>query len=66
MRWVKMIKRILVHICIICSIVLLTARVFDSYNPYMDFLGHSVWALYCLCFWSLILGVSEIFRKEER
>ena len=48
MRWFETIRKIAAHVCVICSIILLTAWVMDSYNPYMDFTGHSSWAIYAL------------------
>lgn len=33
----------LLHICIICSLVYMIAKVIDWYNPYMDFSGRILW-----------------------
>lgn len=30
----------LLHVCTICSMVCVVAKVLDWYNPYMDFSGH--------------------------
>lgn len=32
--------RFLLHICVICSLVGITAKILDWYNPFMDFAGH--------------------------
>jgi len=34
------IRKYILHICVICSLVCMTAKVLDWYNPYMDFSGH--------------------------
>lgn len=44
------IRSILLHIGVICSLICITAKILDWYNPYMDFTGHIWWlqiALYC-------------------
>ncbi len=61
MRCIEIMKKISLHACVICSIILLTAHVMDSYNPYMDFMGHSSWAVYVMCVCSLFSGIVMIF-----
>lgn len=34
------IRGMLLHLSVICSLVCITARILDYYNPYMDFAGH--------------------------
>ena len=46
MRQKKRIKSILGHICIICGLALMVIQVLDWYNPFMDFMGHSMFLLY--------------------
>lgn len=44
------IRSLLLHIGVICSLICVTAKILDWYNPYMDFTGHIWWlqtALYC-------------------
>lgn len=54
-------------VCIICSVVLLVVQILDWYNPFMDFMGHSVFVLYLLCAGAACLGICEVyFRKPER
>lgn len=65
MRWFETIRKIAAHVCVICSIILLTARVMDSYNPYMDFTGHSSWAIYALCACSLFCGMAIVLGVDR-
>ena len=60
-RW----KRVAGHICVVCSIALLIIQILDWYNPYMDFMGHSMFLLYLLCAGSLGLGASEIYGRKS-
>ena len=63
-----MAKIVLSHVCIICSIVLLAVQVLDWYNPFMDFMGHSMFVLYALCIGAICLGIAEAYinRPEEK
>lgn len=36
------IRGILLHICVVCSLVCMVTKILDYYNPYMDFSGHVV------------------------
>lgn len=36
----KVIRKIMAHLCVICCLVCLTAKILDWYNPFMDFSGH--------------------------
>lgn len=65
MRGIYIIKLILENICIICSIALLAVCVLDWYNPYMNFLGNSLFLLYILCICSVISGGIEIFAGQK-
>ncbi|MGI6010880.1 MAG: hypothetical protein ACOX8H_05200 [Ruminococcus sp.] len=64
MKITELLKTAGYHICIICSIVLLATQVLDWFNPYMDFLGHSMFILDLLCISSICLGVNKIFKKS--
>lgn len=63
MKVLKIIKMIMGHICIICSLALLAVQVLDWYNPFMDFMGHSMILLYPLCISAVFLGAVEIYGK---
>lgn len=54
------------HICVVCSIALLIIQILDWYNPYMDFMGHSMFLLYALCAGSLYLGLCRILGGKRR
>lgn len=34
------IRGFLSHVCVICSLVCIIAKILDWYNPYMNFTGH--------------------------
>ena len=40
MKILSTIRKILLHVCVVCSLVSITAKILDWYNPYMDFSGH--------------------------
>lgn len=57
MRFLRLLQRMIVHICIICSLTIITVHVLDWYNPFMDFEGHARFVLYTLCIGTLISGL---------
>ena len=57
MRFIRFIQRALIHICMICSLIMLVVHILDWYNPFMDFSGHTVLALYILCGGSILSGL---------
>lgn len=65
MRIIRISRFVLSNICIICSAALLTVSVLDWFNPYMDFLGHTIFALYILCFSAAALGVETIILEKQ-
>ena len=66
MKTFRIIKMIMGHICIICSLALLVIQILDWYNPFMDFMGHSMILLYPLCISAAFLGAVELYgRKPE-
>lgn len=40
MNTISTMRKILLHICVVCSLVSITAGILDWYNPYMNFTGH--------------------------
>lgn len=36
-------RGLLLHICVVCSFVCMTAKILDWYNPFMDFSGHTAY-----------------------
>lgn len=66
MKGIDIMKIIAGHVCVICSISLVIIQILDWFNPFMDFMGHSMFLLDALCIASVFLGVCEIyFRKPE-
>ncbi len=59
------IRFVLGNICVVCSIVMVAARILDWYNPYMDFMGHTVFLLYLLCLSSVLLSLDCIFQGQK-
>ena len=41
------VRGILLHVCVVCSFVCITAKILDWYNPYMNFTGH-IWGIQML------------------
>ena len=63
------IRGILLHMCVVCSLVCMAAKILDWYNPYMDFTGH-IWgiqmALYLSALALGIIGTSESLKRSRR
>lgn len=60
-------RGILLHVCVVCSLVCVTAKILDWYNPYMDFTGH-IWGIQMALYLSvIILGVTrkQVSSKQE-
>ena len=51
------IRKILAHVSIVCSISILIMMVLDYYNPLMDFIGHAGAVLILLCGCTLFLQI---------
>lgn len=49
----------LLHVGVVCTLVCITAKILDWYNPYMDFIGHIGWAQSLLYLSVLILALSR-------
>ena len=49
---------------VVCSLILITARILDWYNPYMNFSGHVIPAQMLLCADMIFLTVT--FGKKHR
>lgn len=64
MKILSTIRKILLHVCVVCSLVSITAKILDWYNPYMDFSGHVSGLQMVLYFVVILLAVTE-GRKED-
>lgn len=53
------VRKILVHVCVVCSLVSITAGILDWYNPYMNFTGHISGFQMLLYLVVIVLGVTE-------
>lgn len=61
------VRGILLHVCVVCSLVCVIAKILDWYNPYMDFTGH-IWGIQMALYLSaIILGVTRkcVSSKQE-
>ncbi len=54
----RTIRFLCTQIGVVCSLILITARILDWYNPYMDFSGHVVLAQLFLCADMIFLAVT--------
>lgn len=55
-----MFRKLALHICIICGIACITAKILDWYNPFMDFFGHMIYVLIVFCVSAAALVISKI------
>ena len=63
----RIFRDLLVHLCVICSIVCIVAMVLDWYNPFMDFSGHVAYIRIILYVAVLIAAfVRSGSRKNKR
>ena len=59
------IRGILLHVCVVCSLVCVTAKILDWYNPYMDFTGH-IWGIQMALYLSaILLGVTRKYVSSK-
>lgn len=62
----RLVRRLLLHVCVVCSIVCIAAKILDWYNPYMDFSGH-VWMMQMALYIAvLILGLTRSVGHRRR
>lgn len=60
------IRGILLHVCVICSLVCMTAKILDWYNPYMDFTGH-IWKIQMALYLSaILLGLTRKYVSPKK
>lgn len=59
MRFLGILKKIIAHGCVICSLTMIVVYILDWYNPYMDFAGHATIIQYLLCIFAFLLGISQ-------
>lgn len=55
----RTVREILLHVCVVCSLVCVTAKILDWYNPYMDFTGHIWWIQIALYLSVIVLGITR-------
>lgn len=58
MKILSTIRKILLHVCVVCSLVSITAGILDWYNPYMNFTGHISGIQAVLYLSVIVLGVT--------
>lgn len=54
----SIVRGILLHVCVVCSLVCVVAKILDWYNPYMDFTGHIGGIQMALYLSAIILGIT--------
>lgn len=61
----KYLKFIIDNGCIVFGIAVITFKILDWYNPFMNFLGSAEIIVYLLCAFSVISGFIHIFEKKQ-
>ena len=56
----------LLHFCVICSLICITAKILDYYNPYMDFSGHTYEFQIGLYASVILLEVTRSYKKKRK
>ena len=59
-------RGILLHVCVVCSLVCVTAKVLDWYNPYMNFTGHILGIQMALYLSAIILGITRKYVSSKQ
>lgn len=57
------IREVLLHICVVCCLVCIGAKILDWYNPYMNFTGHIWWIQAILLVSVISIIVLEVIKK---
>lgn len=60
------IRGFLLHVCVICSLVCVAAKILDWYNPYMDFTGHISGIQMALYLFVIILGLTRKYVSSGK
>lgn len=59
------VRGILLHVCVVCSFVCITAKILDWYNPYMNFTGH-IWGIQMVLYLAvIILGATRTYFQTN-
>ena len=59
------VRGILLHVCVVCSFVCITAKILDWYNPYMNFTGH-IWGIQMVLYLAvIILGATRTYLQTK-
>ena len=61
-----MFKRLIPHICIILSLIMLTFFVVDIFNPGMNFVGNDVFKILLLIYGLATIAASAFLIYENR
>lgn len=61
----KRVRRLLLHVGVICSFVCIMGKILDWYNPFMNFTGHVWFAQIVLYFVVITLALIKTPRKKS-
>lgn len=61
----KKFRDILLHAGVICSLICITAKILDWYNPYMDFTGHIQMIQEILYISVIILAITKRYFPDS-
>lgn len=62
----RRLREVLIHVAVICSLMCITAKILDWYNPYMNFSGHIWLAPYILYGCAFALELTAGSRRVRR
>lgn len=60
------VRGILLHISVVCSLICITTKILDYYNPYMDFSGNTVGFQFVLYVAVIALAVTRTYKTRQK
>lgn len=60
------VRGILLHISVVCSLICITTKILDYYNPYMDFSGNTVGFQFVLYVAVIALAVTRTYKTKQK
>lgn len=61
----NIVRGFLLHVCVICSLVCVTAKILDWYNPYMNFTGNIQVLQMALYLSAIVLGITRKYVPSK-
>ena len=60
------VRGILLHISVACSLIGITTKILDYYNPYMDFSGNTAGFQFVLYVAVIALAITRTYRTKQK